>query len=154
MAKSLAEKAQDIENSSESNNPIQNVSSLPAETSKIPTDQDYNDSFGHQLKREVGHVGLSAVEGVNLGWASKYLADFNLPQGQTISRPSMAKMITSNILGQKAHNIEDLEFAEKDLGNVSNPDLTLLALVMNGGRNATNILYNKFLNQPNINLND
>lgn len=37
---------------------------------------------------------------------------------------------------------------------MSNPDLTLLALVMNGGRNATNILYNKFLNQPNINLND
>ncbi|MBO6085949.1 MAG: hypothetical protein J6P19_06105 [Acetobacter sp.] len=66
----------------------------------------------------------------------------------------MAEMIASNILGQKAHNIEELEFAEKDLGNVSNPDLTLLALVMNGGRNATNILYNKFLNQPNINLND
>ena len=127
---------------------------MEAKQATIKEDPDYTDSWGNKLAREAGHIRLSTVEGVNLGWASKYLADFNLPQGQTISRPSMAKMITSNILGQKAHNIEDLEFAEKDLGNVSNPDLTLLALVTNGGRNATNILYNKFLNQPNINLND
>ena len=71
---------------------------MEAKQATIKEDPDYTDSWGNKLAREAGHIRLSTVEGVNLGWVSKYLADFNLPQGQTISRPFMAKMIISNIL--------------------------------------------------------
>lgn len=52
---------------------------MEAKQATIKEDPDYTDSWGNKLAREAGHIRLSTVEGVNLGWASKYLADFNLP---------------------------------------------------------------------------